>query len=115
MKIAITALENNLQSLIPSDLQHTNYFLLVNTADLNHYQFIPNMYNKTISGAEIFCSQFLIKQGVNAIICGKNEDQSAQMLMLAGIKIVEMPGARVDEIIKQLTSIVHSIFDSTIQ
>ena len=102
MKIAITTLENNLQSLVPSDLQHTNYFLLVNTDDLNNYQFIPNMYNKTISGAEIFCSQFLIKQGVDAIVCGKNEDQAAQMFILAGIKIEEMPGARVNEIINQI-------------
>ena len=109
MKIAITTLENNLHSLVPSDLYHTNYFLMLNTDDLNNYKFIPNMYNKTISGAEIFCSQFLIKQGVEAIICGKNEEQAAQMFVLAGIKIKEIPGARVDEIINQISK--HRLFN----
>jgi len=109
MKIAITTFENNSHSLVPSDLHHTNYFLLLNTDDLNQYKFIPNMYNKTISGSKIFCSQFLIKQGVDAIICGKNDEQTAQMFILAGIKIEEMPGARVDEIIKQISE--HSLLN----
>ena len=102
MKIAITTEENNLQSLVPFDLQHTNYFLLLETDDIEHFKFIPNMYSKTISGAEIFCSQFLIKQGIEAVICGKKNSQVAQMFLLAGIRIFEMPNTSIIEAIKKL-------------
>lgn len=99
MKVAITAQENNMQSVIPLDMQHTNYILIVNTENAEQYKFIPNMYNKSISGAEIFCSQFLIRQEVELFICGKYDSQAKDLLIIAGIKIEEKPGKKLDEII----------------
>lgn len=102
MKIAIAAEINSLQSSVASDLKNTNYFLFINTEDNKIYKFIQNMYNKSISGAEIFCSQFLIEQGINLLICGKIDSQTTQLLMLAGIKIDEKPGAKLNEIVNNM-------------
>ncbi len=101
MKIAITTDQDNFQSLVALDIEHTNYFLIV---DKEQYNFIPNMYNKTISGAEIFCSQFLIQQGVEKFICGDYNTQAAQILLLAGIKIEYKSGKQVNEIINLITN-----------
>lgn len=102
MKIAITSEKDNLQSSVASDIKHTDYFLVFNTEDQEIYKFIPNMYNKSISGAEIFCSQFLIEQGIDLLICGKYDYQASKLLILAGIKIDEKPGVKLNEIINHI-------------
>jgi len=99
MKIAITTDQDNFQSLVALDIEHTNYFLIINK---EQYSFIPNMYNKTINGAEIFCSQFLIQQGVEKLICGNYSTQAAQILLLAGIKMEHKPGKQVSEILNHI-------------
>lgn len=99
MKIAIATEKDNLQSIVASDIQHTNYFLFLQTDDIEHYKFIPNMYSKTISGAEIFCSQFLIRQEIEKFICGKYNDQAKHLLVLAGIQTIEKPNVKIKEII----------------
>ena len=102
MKIAITTDQDNFQSLVAIDIEHTNYFLIIDTTNREQYNFIPNMYNKTISGAEIFCSQFLIQQGVEKLICGNYSTQAAQILLLAGIKIEYKSGEQVSEILNHI-------------
>ena len=104
MKIAITTDQDNFQSLVALDIEQTNYFLIIDTANMEQYNFIPNMYNKTISGAEIFCSQFLIQQGVEKLICGNYNTQAAQILLLAGITIENKSGEQVNKIIKLITN-----------
>ena len=104
MKIAITTDQDNFQSLVALDIEQTNYFLIIDTANKEQYNFIPNMYNKTISGAEIFCSQFLIQQGVKKLFCGNYNTQAAQILLLAGIKIEHKSGTQVSEIINLITN-----------
>ncbi len=104
MKIAITTDQDNFQSLVAIDIEHTNYFLIIDTKNREQFNFIPNMYNKTISGAEIFCSQFLIQQGVEKLICGNYSSQAAQILLLAGITIEHKSGEQVSEIINLITS-----------
>ncbi len=101
MKIAVTAEKDSLQSLVASDIKHTAFFLIFNTEDQTNYRFIKNLYNRTISGAEIFCSQFLIEQGIDLLICGEFNNNSDQMLMLAGIKIEKKPGIKLTNIIKR--------------
>ena len=104
MKIAITTDKDNLQSLVALDIEHTNYFLIIDTVNKEQYNFIPNMYNKTISGAEVFCSQFLIQQGIEKLICGNYSTQAAQILLLAGIKIEYKSGSQVSELINLITN-----------
>ena len=104
MKIAITTEKDNLQSIVASDIQHTNYFLVIDTEGKEQYSFIPNKYGKTISGAEIFCSQFLIQQGIEKLICGDYSTQAAQLLFLAGIEIEQKSGKKVNEIINLITN-----------
>ena len=104
MKIAITTDQDNFQSLVALDIENTNYFLIIDTVNMEQYNFIPNMYNKTISGAEIFCSQFLIQQGVEKLICGDYNTQATQILLLAGIEIEHKSGSQVNEIINLITN-----------
>ncbi len=104
MKIAIATEKDNLQSIVASDIQHTNYFLVIDTEDKEQYSFIPNKYGETISGAEIFCSQFLIQQGIEKLICGEYNTQATQLLFLAGIKIEQKSGKKVNEIFNLITN-----------
>lgn len=102
MKIAITTNSNNLNSIIPEDFKDSNYFLLINTDKDKEYTFVQNMYNRSMSGAEIFCSNFLIKQEIELFICGEYNDQAGELLSLAGIKIKHMPNTNVRETISYI-------------
>ena len=104
MKIAIATDKDNLQSIVAFNLQHANYFLVIDTEKKEQYSFITNKYGKTISGAEIFCSQFLIQQGIEKLICGEYSTQAAQLLFLAGIKIEQKSGRKVNEIFNLITN-----------
>ncbi len=101
MKIAITTMEDNINSTISPDLLHANYLLIINTDVKDQYQFIPNMYNRSISGAEIFCSQFLIRKEIEIFICGKYDIQARDLLALAGIETIEMPNANISKVINK--------------
>ena len=106
MKIAITTEKESFNSLVALDIKHTNYFLIVDTINKEQYNFIPNMYNKEISGAEIFCSQFLIEQGIDLLICGEYDYQASQLLILAGIKIEEKSGMKLNDIISYIYNLL---------
>lgn len=113
MKIAITTKEDNMDSLIPMDLQHANYLLIVNTGPEENFKFIPNMYNRSISGDEIFCSQFLIKQEIELLICGKYSCSAKDLLILAGIKTIEMPNTEIRKALNNIYEIKESNDEST--
>ena len=98
MKIAITATNNSLNSKIPDDFKSADYFLIINTDNAYEYVFIPNMYNRSISGAEIFCSNFLIKHEIELFICGKYNQQAKKLLTLAGTKVFHMPNTGIKEL-----------------
>jgi len=111
MKIVITTKENNMKSVVPNDLQHANYLLIINTDTKGNFKFIPNMYSKSISGAEIFCSQYLIRQEVEMFICGYYNDQARDLLVLAGIKTVEMPNVEIKNIINNINNIKENSYE----
>ena len=41
MKIAITTDKDSFQSLVALDIEHTNYFLIIDSANKKQYNFIP--------------------------------------------------------------------------
>ncbi len=113
MKIAVTTKIDNINSKIPNEFQNANYLLIINTDNEKEYKFIPNMYRRSISGAEIFCSQFLISQEIEIFICGKCNDQARDLLIFAGIKTFEMPNVEIKEVMSNINKIKESSYESS--
>jgi len=113
MKIAITTELDNINSIIPNEFQNANYLLFMNTDNKKEYKFIPNMYCRSISGAEIFCSNFLINKEVELFICGSYNDQARQLLTLAGTKVFNMPNISIQEALNIIINTEEDSYESS--
>ena len=89
MKIAITAFEDNLDSLISPQFCETNYFLIVDLDEVDNYKTVFNPHKKSISGSDIFGAGLIVKSGVNALITGNCSSNASRIFHSAGIEVFE--------------------------
>ena len=89
MKIAITAFEDNLDSLISPQFCETNYFFIVDLDEVDNYKTVYNPHKKSISGSDIFGAGLIVKNGVNALITGNCTANAFRILHSAGIEVFD--------------------------
>ena len=89
MKIAITAFEDNLDSLISPQFCKTNYFLIVDLDEVENYKTIFNPHKKSISGSDIFGAGLIVKNGINVLITGSCSSNAFRIFHSAGIEVFE--------------------------
>lgn len=72
--------------------------------DLEKKTLRDTFYNhfKSSPTAEIFCAQFLIKEGVNAVVCRKCGNDAKNLFSEANIEIIENIGLRPTEFLNIL-------------
>ncbi len=97
MKIAITAFEDNLDSLISPHFCETNYFLIVDLDEVDNYKTVFNPHKKSISGSDIFGAGLIVKNGVNALITGSCTANASRIFHSAGIEVYESTEGTVRE------------------
>ena len=89
MKIAITAFEDNLDSLISPKFCETNYFIFIDLDEIENYKSVFNPYKKSISGSDIFGAGIVVKNGVDILITGSCSSNIARFFYSAGVEIIE--------------------------
>jgi predicted Fe-Mo cluster-binding NifX family protein len=88
MKIAITSMENDLDSKVCPRFGRTNFFLIVDTQTLE-YEAIPNPNINVMGGAGIQSAQLLIRKEVKAVLSGRLGMNAFRVLDTAGILVYE--------------------------
>ena len=83
MKIAVTAFEDNLDSLISPHFCETNYFLIVDLDEVDNYKTVFNPHKKSISSSDIFGAGLIVKNGVNALITGNCTANASRIRILS--------------------------------
>ena len=89
MKIAITAFEDNLDSLISPQFCETNYFLIVDLDEVDNFKTVFNPHKKSMSGSDIFGAGLIVKNEVNALMTGNCTANASRILHSAGIEVFE--------------------------
>ena len=89
MRIAISACDNHFDSEVASDFMECKCFIIVNIYDLTSYDVILNHYKKQKSGADIFCAQMIISQGIDALVTGNCTPDAIRILNAANIQVYE--------------------------
>jgi predicted Fe-Mo cluster-binding NifX family protein len=88
MRIAVTTIENDLNSQVCPRFGRTNFFLIVDAQTLE-YKAIPNPNINVLGGAGIQSAQLLIKEEVKAVLSGKVGMNAFRILDTAGILVYE--------------------------
>ncbi len=88
MKIAISSMGNQMDSLVDPRLGRAAWFIIVDT-DTMDFNAIPNEAAEAGQGAGIQAAQLLSKQGVSAVITGNVGPNAFQALTAAGIRMFE--------------------------
>lgn len=89
MKIAVTAFEDNLDSLISPHFCETNYFLIVDLDEVDSYKTVFNPHKKSISDSDIFGAGLIVKNGVYALITGNCTANASRIFHSAGVEVFE--------------------------
>ncbi len=108
MKIAITAFEDNLDSLISPHFCETNYFLIVDLDEVENFNTFFNPHKKSISGSDIFGAGLIVKNGVNALITGNCTANVSRILHSAGVDVFENMEGTVRENITVIKEKFHN-------
>ena len=89
MKIAVTAVEDNLDSLISPHFCDTNYFLIIDLDEVDNFKTVFNPHKKSISGSDIFGAGQIVKNGVSALVTGNCTANASRIFHSAGIEVFE--------------------------
>jgi predicted Fe-Mo cluster-binding NifX family protein len=87
MKVAISALGNDLNAQIDSRFGRCQYFLIVDT-DTMEFKAISNANIAASGGAGIGTAQAIAKEGAQVVITGNVGPNAFQTLGAAGIKMI---------------------------
>ena len=96
MKIAVTAREKDLNSVIDPRFGRCFYFILVDLKS-NETEIIDNMGEDVSGGAGIQAAQKLAKKDVEAVITGSVGPNAMEILQAAGIKVYQAVDSNVKE------------------
>lgn len=88
MKVALSVQFNNSGAVISPFFGKSNCFFIYDPYTQILNEKITNHINFS-STADVFCAQQLIGRGVNAVVCGKCEDDAKNLFREAGIKVIE--------------------------
>jgi len=86
MKIAVTALGNDLQAQVDARFGRAQYFIFIDT-DTMEYEAVSNMGMNAAHGAGIQSAQLMSSRGATAVITGQVGPNAQQTLTAAGIQI----------------------------
>ena len=96
MKIAISAVGNNLDAMMDPRFGRAAYFLIVDSDSLEYQSFI-NPHVEARGGAGIQSARFVLEKGAKAVITGSCGPNAYRVLEAAGIPIFEIPVKSVRE------------------
>ncbi len=99
-KIAISAMESNLDSEVDIRFGRSKYFIIYNL-EKNSFDVIDNRDPDNRGGRGTRASKMIIEARVEAVITGQAGAKSVQMLAVAGTKIFSVEGGTVREAIQQ--------------
>lgn len=100
MKVAVTAQNKNLESLIDSRFGRCQNFLIVDTDTLD-FKVIENTSKSASQGAGIASAQTIINENVEVLITGKIGPNAYNVFKQAGTKVFSCGEGSVKEIIEE--------------
>ncbi len=101
MKIAITATEKDIDSMMDPRFGRAPYFLIVDT-DTMEYKVVENKQNINLpQGAGIQAGRTVMDEGAKALITGNCGPKAFTVLESAGIKVFLAPKGKISHIIEK--------------
>ena len=100
MKIAVSAEEKTIESIVSPSFGRTCYFIVVDSETFE-FEVIDNEAASSQGGAGIKAAQAVVDSGANAVVtfhCGQN---AADVLKLADIKILKAVSGTVVEMVQK--------------
>jgi predicted Fe-Mo cluster-binding NifX family protein len=88
MKVAVSTLDNHLDSLIDPRFGRAAFYLIVDSDSLQ-YESIPNPNMNALGGAGVQSAQLVINKGVKSVLTGKCGPNAFYVFESAGIEIYE--------------------------
>lgn len=89
MKIAVCIIERNNKKLISNSLVKADYYIIIDSETGILLNKIINSHSNQNNGAEIFCSQLLIGEGISKVICNNCEPDAKKLFNEAKIIVEE--------------------------
>jgi predicted Fe-Mo cluster-binding NifX family protein len=87
LKVAVSAIGENLDAQIDPRFGRCQYFIIVDTESME-FEAIPNASAMAAGGAGIQAAQIVVGKGVEAVITGNVGPNAFQTLSASGIKII---------------------------
>jgi len=103
MRVAISAVDNNLDAQVDPRFGRAGYFLIVDT-DSMEFESISNPNINAMGGAGIQSAQLVIDKDVVSVLTGKCGPKAFEVFQKAGIKIYEDIEGSVREAIRTFQS-----------
>jgi predicted Fe-Mo cluster-binding NifX family protein len=103
MKVAVSAVDNNLDAQVDPRFGRAGYFLIIETDSLV-YESIENPNVNALGGAGIQSAQLVIDKGITSVLTGKCGPKAFEVFQKAGISIYEDIEGSVREAVKTFQS-----------
>lgn len=94
MKVAITAEQPGMDSMMDSRFGRCAYFIIAET-ETQDWEALENRDAALSSGAGIAAAQLVVNKGAKAVLTGHVGPKAAQVLNAAGVQIVSVPDGTV--------------------
>lgn len=103
MKIAVSAVEPRLDSIVDPRFGRCPYFIIVDSESME-WEGLENRDAAMASGAGIGAARFVAQQGARAVITGVVGPKASQTLSAAGIQVYTVSGGTVREAVEAFRS-----------
>ena len=103
MKVAVSAVDNNLDAQVDSHFGRAAFYLIVESESMT-FEYIANPNVNARGGAGIQSAQLVIDKGVRSLLTGKCGPNAFEVLKTAGINIYENFQGTVREAIQAFQS-----------
>ena len=101
MRIALTATDNNSESMLDQRFGRAKYFIIFDT-EKNEYSFVNNKQNLNAEqGAGIQSAQTVVQVDAEAVITGHTGPKAFNVLNMAGVKIYYSAALSVKDALQQ--------------
>lgn len=107
MKLAVCIKYINNSAKISGSVGKSDNFYIYDTLTNRMMDKFTNHFKSSLA-AEIFCAQILIKRGINAVICGKCENDAKKLFKEANIRIIENSELNPAEIVNLISTRVQN-------
>lgn len=103
MKIAITAEQPQMDSMVDSRFGRCRFFIFTDT-ETQEWEAVENRDAALSSGAGIAAAQLVVNKGARAVITGLVGPKATQVLDAAGVQIVSFPDGTVRQALENFTA-----------